>query len=1065
MIPHLGWGILMGTFKCQFNTWFRTGVPPWSTWQLAFATLAVGTVLQVLGMLLHDAHGFGVEDAIGWLPGDATKVLVGNWRETLGDVADTVFAVYLLLDTACFMPLYAAWLLSLSSGLAKGLKEDKLPPPWLADVLRPVAIALAMALLIVDGLENSTALLQLLHSAPLAVAAALLALGVLWQAWRQAVADIRAEEAPRWSRVSLWVAGGLVLFLAGIGLAIGRSAGHCGADLSQGDVLRCASHFAKHIPLGLGIAAVLGATALWRLFGPPALNKREERVALRKALITVPLRSRYVLAALGMATGALLVMDQGRDVIHAWAAQPLSVGWGAAGLLTVLSLFTFGFSCYLWARLGGMVARSSGPLEADGPAQDYARDWARAMGVMPALITMLLCEAAIGDAVQLGKSQPLDWKTIGWLIALALVVLSLSLGFLRGRSEKQNSKGYLAKVPLTQLLNEVAVASKYRHLKAVPPRWLWLHCLALALLSRWLGWWMDDGPTLTLPILLFSLSFWVNIAGWMSLVENGEAVPWLLLLLGAIGLFGVLGWTENGGAGHAAAISMAAMLGWASAIAAVLGVVTVLALMLALRKGGWTPIRRTSAFALFPATILVPMGVLHLADRPVDTPKAVAARSLDSALEEFLSVQSVKDQPHFWVVAAEGGGIRNAYWTAQALAQVQERVPNFLDNVFAMSGVSGGSVGLAAFRACRLPESKGLKECLQGFGKHDLLGPLVGAWMFEDAVARLLPIPGCEADGCGFLSRGIAFEQALIDAVPQLAKGLRESRLQLADAAKPKNGHEPYLLLNATWVETGERSIASELDINAEEFPNARNQLHAIGVPDLRLASAAHNSARFPFTNALGEVRRGKMPEGAERARDSVCDVHPTKWPLLRESKGLRACGHLADGGYFENGGAQALIDVLQALQRKLQDTRWEDLRKKLDVKIWLIRNGRPLREGPAVDCKPPAQPGSEWLTATSDKAALEAIVSPRCAGRVDLFADFLGPPIAALNSIGTGSNGRLTVARLLAQQPHGRTIEPPELLDLVNDGPLMPLGWHLSHGARLLIETRAEARAQKLAP
>jgi hypothetical protein len=47
-----------------------------------------------------------------------------------------------------------------------------------------------------------------------------------------------------------------------------------------------------------------------------------------------------VLAAQGMAAGALLVMNQGRDVIHAWAAQPFSVAWVGVGLLNVLSSWT-----------------------------------------------------------------------------------------------------------------------------------------------------------------------------------------------------------------------------------------------------------------------------------------------------------------------------------------------------------------------------------------------------------------------------------------------------------------------------------------------------------------------------------------------------------------------------------------------------------------------------------------------------------------------------------------------------------------------------------------------------
>jgi hypothetical protein len=53
---------------------------------------------------------------------------------------------------------------------------------------------------------------------------------------------------------------------------------------------------------------------------------------------------------------------------------------------------------------------------------------------------------------------------------------------------------------------------------------------------------------------------------------------------------------------------------------------------------------------------------------------------------------------HF--VSTEGGGIRAAVWTAFALQRFAERDAQFLARTFSISGVSGGAVGAAAFRAC-----------------------------------------------------------------------------------------------------------------------------------------------------------------------------------------------------------------------------------------------------------------------------------------------------------------------------------------------------------------------------
>ena len=59
----------------------------------------------------------------------------------------------------------------------------------------------------------------------------------------------------------------------------------------------------------------------------------------------------------------------------------------------------------------------------------------------------------------------------------------------------------------------------------------------------------------------------------------------------------------------------------------------------------------------------------------------------------------VKGRMPVFIVAAEGGGIRAAYWTGMVLAGIQDRHPAFAGQLFAISGVSGGSLGGAVFAA------------------------------------------------------------------------------------------------------------------------------------------------------------------------------------------------------------------------------------------------------------------------------------------------------------------------------------------------------------------------------
>lgn len=67
-----------------------------------------------------------------------------------------------------------------------------------------------------------------------------------------------------------------------------------------------------------------------------------------------------------------------------------------------------------------------------------------------------------------------------------------------------------------------------------------------------------------------------------------------------------------------------------------------------------------------------------------------------------------------FIIAAEGGGIYAASAISLMLAELQDECPNFAKHVFAISGVSGGSIGAAVFQALDrsqvTPSSSDLKE-------------------------------------------------------------------------------------------------------------------------------------------------------------------------------------------------------------------------------------------------------------------------------------------------------------------------------------------------------------------
>ena len=134
------------------------------------------------------------------------------------------------------------------------------------------------------------------------------------------------------------------------------------------------------------------------------------------------------------------------------------------------------------------------------------------------------------------------------------------------------------------------------------------------------------------------------------------------------------------------------------------------------------------------------------------------------------------DRYPVFMVSAEGGGIRAAYWTALVLATLQERTPDFAAHVFSISGVSGGSLGAGLFGAlmslstvpvCNVPEMDGLPACIDAFLAQDFFTPILAALLTGDLPQRFMPWPMERLD------RARALERAWTSAWDQTISGER----------------------------------------------------------------------------------------------------------------------------------------------------------------------------------------------------------------------------------------------------------------------------------------------------
>lgn len=271
-----------------------------------------------------------------------------------------------------------------------------------------------------------------------------------------------------------------------------------------------------------------------------------------------------------------------------------------------------------------------------------------------------------------------------------------------------------------------------------------------------------------------------------------------------------------------------------------------------------------------------------------------------------------------FIVSAEGGGMRAAYFSALVLSSMQDRCPAFAQHVFAISGVSGGSVGAAVFAGlvkrfagantdvCPLgPTSDGeFQRVAERVLRHDLFSPLLAALLFPDFIQRILPWPIQSFD------RARAFEYALERAWHEETKGDEFAQSFFDLSAGWRAGTVPALVLNTTNVETGMRMAISHLDIHEENDAPLETLLDVDAQLTLPLSTAAGLSARFPLVAPAGHLL---ISQGADRVEKR----------------------RYVDGGYFENSGTSSVFDIFNALRV----SSWAEGRK---VDLYILRIGSP---------------------------------------------------------------------------------------------------------------------------
>ena len=257
------------------------------------------------------------------------------------------------------------------------------------------------------------------------------------------------------------------------------------------------------------------------------------------------------------------------------------------------------------------------------------------------------------------------------------------------------------------------------------------------------------------------------------------------------------------------------------------------------------------------------------------------------ARQKGLSKQ--KTYPVF-IVAVEGGGSRSAYWSGSLLSAFCDTLPDLGDHFFALSGVSGGSLGSSVFTLIRRMEvmKEGEMSKLaytQNILKKDFLSPLTASLIFPDFSQRFIPfkIP--------IFDRAKALERTWQDAFKRaMHNGHTESPFEISLKhfwADDTTYRVPSLFLNCTVVNSGKRAVISNLRLNATDFDDVVALNDTIG-KSISLSTAVSLSSRFPYITPSGSIQK---PNGKH-------------W------------GSIVDGGYFDNSGILTALEIMAIIKK-----------------------------------------------------------------------------------------------------------------------------------------------------
>ncbi len=264
--------------------------------------------------------------------------------------------------------------------------------------------------------------------------------------------------------------------------------------------------------------------------------------------------------------------------------------------------------------------------------------------------------------------------------------------------------------------------------------------------------------------------------------------------------------------------------------------------------------------------------------------------SLDDYLKRYSQLHDTTPYaPCF--VASYGGGLRASVWTMLLLENIEKENKNFYPSTLAMSGVSGGFVGLSMYNAIRTeyPDTMAIRQKIETIGRHNILSIEVAYLLGADLVRDMQPYRDTfycrDRAGRSMQEYATLVLPETVERHKLLTTGFRDYWRKGFDHSA--DGFTPALIGNTTGTH-GRYGVAFSVkpkEFNAV-FPAAADIL-TIGDYTTTYLDATSCTERFPLFSPSGQIK----------------------------SK-----GHFLDGGYFENSGLLSLMNLYTYIQKHNAD-------------------------------------------------------------------------------------------------------------------------------------------------